>query len=237
MIVDPYRFETDAYFASVKYLLHFDGVGSPQAWPDVIGNTWTRATTPTPDTNLEVSSAAAKFGAGSLKMKTIGGVSTDFTLTCSPSSYSLGTGNKFTLEAWMYWTGNVDSRNNYGEVLDGSSNVICGIVFYTTNQIKFRTFLNGSTDDQIVTPPLNQWVHVALTYDGTTKRWFVNGALTGSSVLTAGAAQTVASYKIRGTASGNAFAPAGYMDDLRFTAGVCRYTGAFTPPTQAFPNQ
>ena len=237
-IMQTLRFKgtRDPFFANVGYLLHFDDIANPQAWPDVRGNVWSRVTNPTLIW-LEVSSEQTKFGGGALRMKTATGTSSDFTLVASPigGNYSLGTGNKFTLEGWMWWTGNIDSRPTWGMVLSNVGTEIIGIVMWTANQISFRTSLNGATRDDLVNPPLNQWVHMAVSYDGTTKYWFVNGVLAGSAVVTAGAAQTVQQYTVRGASSGGN-PPYAYMDDLRFTFGICRYTANFSVPTEAFPN-
>jgi concanavalin A-like lectin/glucanase superfamily protein len=228
--------DNDPNIGQVGYLLHLDNPSTPFVFTDVKGNAWSRQSVASNPATFTLSGAAAKFGDGGLVMTTATGTSTDYTIAATPlaGSFALQPGNLFTLEGWVYWTGHVDSRIGIGEV-QTSVTSLCSIDFYTTNQLRFRTFLNAQ-DDRVISPPLNQWVHLAVTYDGTTKYWFVNGVLIGSAVLPAGSAKTVTGYKVGGTASGNVFAPAAYIDDLRFTYDVCRYTSNFTPRAAAFPN-
>jgi len=226
----------DPFFAFVGYLLHMDNPASPFSFPDVELNVWAREGVAHPG-EFFISGSNPKFGDGSLFIQTKDGTSTDYGISASAigGNYTLSAGNKFTQEGWLYWTGNVDSRPSVGQVISFGGSVFCEIQFETTNQIRFYTNLN-IPDTQVVSPPLNQWVHLAQSYDGTTKYWFVNGVLQGSSAVAVGAAKIISGYRCRGTASGNLSAPAAYVDEIRFTFDVCRYTSSFTPPTAPFPD-
>lgn len=228
----------DLYFANVGYLLHLNDPTNPYTFTDVKGNAWAREGTGQP-ANFTLSGAQKKFGDGALLVKTAGGTSDDYSIAATPAggAYAMAAGNSFTLEGWLYWTGNINSRPSVGAVQDNLGAVICAIEFNdAVGSVRFRTNLNSVLDDRALTPPLNQWVHLALTFDGTTKRWFVNGVLQGSAALGAGSARTVGTYRCRGIASGDVNAPVAYIDDLRFTFNVCRYTADFTPPSAAFPD-
>jgi hypothetical protein len=233
-----YKGTRDPFFANVRFLLHFDDPANPQIFPDVIGNTWVHQTPGSDITNLQVSNTqAAVSSAGSLRVKSAGGTSSDYTLSASPpigGNYSMGAGNLFTLEGWIWWTGDINSRLGLASVYNSISSEIIAIKFNTTNQFRFFTAF-GSNHDGFVNPPLNQWVHLAMTYDGTTKYWFVNGVLQGSVVTGAGATQTIATYLMQSIASGGN-PPYAYTDDVRFTVGVCRYTSNFSVPTAPYPN-
>ena len=72
----------------------------------------------------------------------------------------------------------------------------------------------------------NTWYHVAVTYDGSTARVFVNGA--PGSAATIGAITTGPFVRIGGLAGYGFFN--GDLDDVRIS-NIVRYTGAFTPPS------
>jgi hypothetical protein len=92
-----------------------------------------------------------------------------------------------------------------------------------------------------ITSPLgtlltNTWQHIAYTRTGGTGRLFVGGVLAGSWADTTNYVGTV--NRLGQTSASNAVDNrlSGYIDDLRITKGVARYTAGFTPPTAAFPN-
>jgi hypothetical protein len=84
-------------------------------------------------------------------------------------------------------------------------------------------------------PPLGTWRHLAVTRQGSTFRAFINGVIKStwtsslaiypnSNPLAIGGAQT-AQY------------PNLYMDELRISKGIARWTANFTPPTKPYaPN-
>lgn len=226
---------SDPFYANVAYLLSFDDPANPYVFPDTKGNIWVRGDAAAP-TKLMVSSAVSKFGGGALLVQTAAGATSSFSIYGSPAggTYSLGAGNKFTLEGWLWWTGNINSRMSIGAVSNSTPSVIAEITFADTNQFNFTTRL-GTTDQRLVTIPTSQWVHLEMGYDGATKYWFINGALTGSAAVAVGSVQNVAGYSVQGIASGAGSPPTGYVDEIRFTAGVCRHTAAFAVPTGPFP--
>jgi len=76
----------------------------------------------------------------------------------------------------------------------------------------------------------NTWHHVAVTYDGTTARVFVNGA--PGPAVTIGAITQGPFLRIGGLAGYGFFN--GDIDDVRIS-NVVRYTSTFTPPSTAHP--
>jgi hypothetical protein len=68
---------------------------------------------------------------------------------------------------------------------------------------------------------------------------FVDGTSVGTTGTVSGALMTNTSpiFIGRDSASPSVVVDLnGYIDDLRITKGVARYTANFTPPDQAFPN-
>jgi len=100
----------------------------------------------------------------------------------------------------------------------------CACVWYNNSQILTGT--NNVAD--------NNWHHIAVSRNGSTIKLFVDGAEQDSA--TNSASFTVSSgYPLIGADSTTAGNFTGYINDLRVTKGVARYTTGFTPPTAAFP--
>jgi hypothetical protein len=82
------------------------------------------------------------------------------------------------------------------------------------------------------------WYHFALVRNGTSVKMYRNGIEVASATVSSGA---TFNWGYNGTLVGGGNWDGaqgyfnGYIDDLRITKGVARYTSNFTPPTQAFP--
>jgi hypothetical protein len=65
---------------------------------------------------------------------------------------------------------------------------------------------------------------------------FLNGTQVGSTYTTSFSYGANSSGFIVGDIVGSGGSVNGYIDDLRITKGVARYTANFTPPTAALPD-
>jgi len=108
-------------------------------------------------------------------------------------------------------------------------------IYMASSNLYFYT----DTNNRIVggTPVSNTWHHLAVTRSGNVHRMFQDGTLIGSWTNAYTYAQGRLSlgnyYQSLNTLNGsNIFA--GYMQDVRITKGLARYTAAFTPPTAEF---
>ena len=96
--------------------------------------------------------------------------------------------------------------------------------------------LSGNSADITGTTTVSagQWYHIALSGSSGSYKLFLNGTQEGSTYTGAlgGGSST---YQIGAFYwSGTLYYPInGYLDDIRFTAGIARYTSNFTPPTSA----
>jgi hypothetical protein len=80
---------------------------------------------------------------------------------------------------------------------------------------------------------VNTWYHVALSRNGTSMRIFVNGSQGGTTQTTSQSYEFTTTSTAIGSA-GATFYLNGYIQDLRITKGLARYTANFSVPTLAF---
>jgi len=192
-----------------------------------------------------VSSTQAKFGGNSLSLN-----ATDQYLSVAGSTdFDFGTGN-FTIEGWIY-SERSQSENllNQGIIYAGGTggwNVSLGHLTPNTpknyNTIRLYRYVDGSDNYSINTPQTvtrNAWHHFAVVRENaTTIKIYVDGVLSATEDSVAASAEfnsTGSGLEIgRNWSSTNTSNWVnGYIDDLRITKGVARYTTDFIPPSQA----
>jgi len=93
----------------------------------------------------------------------------------------------------------------------------------------------GVSDAGVVSAPAGQWNHIAVVRNGSSFNVYVNGAA-GTAVTFAGTIQSSTSSLISGVYASTLGSVNGYIDELRVTKGIARYTANFTPPTAPFAN-
>jgi len=227
--------ETDPNFSSVSLLLHCDGTNGSQTFTDSSSS----PKTVTANGNAQVSTSTKKYGTGSLALDGSG----DY-LSVASTSGQLGSGN-FTVECWVYLISRVSSYpciwGNYTSFGSGSFALFAGHNSGTTT--KYNLAVDGSFPFIQSTSSItyNQWTHIAVVRNGTGTNnvtLYLDGVANGSGTTTATLNGTsgVSYIGTTGDDIANGYLN-GYIDDFRITKGVARYTGNFTPPTSAFPNQ
>jgi hypothetical protein len=174
----------------------------------------------------KISTAQSKFGGSSAFFD---GTADHLRSMTNSALFDFASG-AFTVEMWFYQTSSKRAHLiSYREAdwrLEVGPNQE---VYWVT---PFAERITSSTG----VAPLNQWNHIAAASDGTTTTLYTNGVSRGTTTFkpTFGAGGSAGIYIGRNSAT-TARDFNGYMDDIRVTKGVCRYTEAFTPPTAPFP--
>ena len=86
-------------------------------------------------------------------------------------------------------------------------------------------------------PSLNTWYHLAFVRSGTTGWFFINGDNTNSVEQTAFSSNSLpdlASSVYMGTNFQGNYPLNGWLDELRISKGIARWTANFTPPTAEY---
>lgn len=169
------------------------------------------------------STSTVKYGSKSIA---VNGYSS-YISTSTDSSLGLGTGN-FTIEFWLYMTSAWSSSTGIFGFSDGHglSNFGGYLAFWQNNG--FYYYSN-------ITLAQNQWVHIALTRDGTSLKTYINGTLkwnAGNFSASLGASSFIDIGRHNNTYN---CAVTGFIDDFRITKGIVRYTSDFTPPLAELP--
>lgn len=224
----------DPHYASVVALLHFDGTNGSATFTDETGKTWTRSG------NAAISTAQQKYGNASGSFDGSG----DFITVPNSSDFDFGSGD-FTIEAWIYpftepaastYRGIFCKRNASGDnsftfflSRDGGTPSVRGM---------FTAAVGGAQiSAESAMPPINEWSHVAVVRNGNMLQCFTNGVGGTAMDVGAGAIRVTTITPAIGRMSLTASIKGdfdGYIDEVRVTKGVARYTSDFTPPDAAF---
>ena len=140
------------------------------------------------------------------------------------SDFDVLSNGTFTIDFWFYRTDAFGTYSDYVGIFNGVSS---GLLIYQYGT-QFQVYINGSTIFNVTHPIRKQWVHVALTRDGTTLRLFLNGVASGTSTASLGTCNQPLSIAADGTGR---VGMGGFMSDVRVVKGTAVYTSAFTPPT------
>ncbi len=217
----------DAYRRFVSLMLHMDGANNSTTFTD---------SRPTPKTvtrigNAKISTTESKFGGASAYFDG----SNDYLQVANSSDLSFGTGD-FTFEAWFWQSSAVagmlwEHANSPASGAAGLYVSVSGSRNVSAGQA-FGSEVVASTTAPIV---LSQWNHIVVQRSATTWTIYVNGVSVGTGAsavnLTASGPVTIGGHARSASAS-----ITGYLDDLRITKGIARYTADFTPPTAPHPD-
>jgi len=217
---------SDIFFNSVSLLLHMDGSNGSTTFTDNSSN----ALTVTANGNAQISTAQSKFGGSSALFDG----TTDYLTVASSAAFALFAGD-FTVEFWMRLN---DTTNNQSIVQLSSNSVERANISVVSNLIVLYTETGGSGATRIssAAPSTGTWHHVAWTRDGTTSRLFLNGTSVGTASSAPYPSGNMAVSIGANDRSSGGTCVDGYIDDLRITKGVARYTANFAVPDAPFPN-
>jgi hypothetical protein len=173
--------------------------------------------------DTKISTTQSKFGGSSMYFD---GTGDYLTIPATPNLY-IGTGN-YTVESWIYMNNTTGNQMLFSFGNNNGYFFASGIPTYTVYSVANYTL--GSTAVSATT-----WTHVAFVRNGTTLTCYLNGVSVGTySSSSESVGSSSANSYVSFFQGSNYFN--GYIDDLRITKGVARYTATFTPSTSANPD-
>jgi hypothetical protein len=191
--------------------------------------------------NAQISTAIADpFGNSTRGVIALDGTG-DYLTATDNLDFSFGTGN-FTIEFWLYLIATATNNALFGSCLvdTRTSPTFAGHSIFVRSTGSLRLWENNADayDSATSAVPFSNWCHIATSRASGTTRAFVNGsqvinyAVSYNHTTPAFTAGGVVDFR-DATAD---FKLNGYIDDLRITKGIARYTANFTPPTAPFPD-
>ena len=211
-----------------KALLHLDGTDASTTFTDESGKTWTA------NGNAQIDTAQSKFGGASGLFDGTG----DRIYTASHADFDFGSGN-FTIDMWCRWNalptaGNLqifcnkrNSTANYSPFIIGIDNTTLYFLS-STSGTDWEVLITGSHGLSI-----NTWYHFAYVRNGNVFTGYKNGTSFGTQTVS-GALMTNSTDISIGAHANNADSMNGWIDEVRFSKGIARWTANFTPPTSAY---
>jgi hypothetical protein len=227
----------DPYWDNVVLAMHMDGTDNGTTFTDEKGKTVTRFGNTVTETGVK------KFGTSSTYFDGTGDYlavpdSVDFVMDSSD----------YTVECFFATNTHSSLQSIVGHITTEVEPYKGWVlryapVIFPPHGVRFVIFHGVGISPTVMqyawVPTLGLFYHIAVTKVGNTIRIFIDGLLIGETVITAPVYSAVGKPLTIGAhfeAAGISHFVNGYIDDLRITKGVARYTSNFTPPCRAFPN-
>ena len=220
----------DVYYPQTNLLMHFNGTNGSTTMTDSSKNNFVLTAT----NGASLSSVQSKFGGTSLALD-----GTNDYVSISGNNILDFASSDFTVECWVRlnamptsdaWPTNYSSH--FIVITIGTPSLGDGIGFIIgqtklivqNNDVQSVNGAHGMTT--------NTWYHLAYVRYNNNLYLYVDGVQKGSAAYSSAVGTGATTYIGCETGQGAFFN--GYIDDLRITKGVARYTSNFTPPTTQF---
>lgn len=227
----------DPHFADVTALLHFDGSDGSTTFTDnsVIAATFTTGG------NAQIDTADSKFGGASGLFDGTGDYLSASYVKANYDWWVEDTTIEMRVKAssWASWAYNLGAGDHPVAVGNGAHNTTINYWSFgpiTDGRVRFYYYNGVAQFGAVSTSTLSTgaWHHIAMVASAAGIRIFLDGVL-DTTVAIAGLPQSSADTPLT-IGQINSQALTGWIDELRITKGVARYTATFTPPIAAFPN-
>lgn len=215
-------------------LLHMNGTDASTTFTDESGKTWTASG------NAQIDTAQSKFGGASALFDGAG----DFISTPDSDDWLFDAGsnsNAWTIDFWVRFNG--DPSSNVGLISQTSSSTqFWAVILDSGTSLRFRLYNSGDVVNIVNSwnPAADTWYHIAIVKNGTTGYlMFVDGTQIGttqtdtSTLLNITATLCIGKYT---DASNNTWYLNGWMDEVRISKGIARWTANFSKPVNEYGN-
>jgi len=214
-----------AWDSYTKLMLHMNGADGSTVFTDEIGHSFTAYG------NAQIDTAQSKFGGASGLFDGTG----DYIITANHADWDFGTGD-WTIDFWVRRDG---AQTNFNGLVCAALSSLSGwVICIYTDGNKPRLVSNASggwaldIDSNTALADLT-WTHLAVVRYGNTVTMYLNGTSVGSRDCTG------YTYNSAGTGltAGRTYTDAdtsyfkGWLDEVRISKGIARWTANFTPPT------
>ena len=227
-----------------KYILQSTGKSMPYFYPSK-------------GTGAYITSAEKAVGENSLNLDGLTILSIDNSASGFANNFDFSTGD-FTVEFWYKWSGS--TSNIVWSPICGTRDNLglgwhCGVKKqFSNHSIYFYNgtysgpaeywpgqYISGTTSAEGSKLVTGRWNHVAFCRNNEFFMAFFNGVLqqSGNDTTSYGVSYSdtrIGSLYIGGLPAFNNFLYSGFVDNIRITSGVARYTSNFNPPTEPLLN-
>ena len=218
-----------AFDSNTKLLLHINGTSGSQVFTDSTDNPKTIAA----NGNAQISTAQSKFGGASGYFDGLG----DYLSVSSSSDWNIGTGD-FTIDFWYY----ADSPSAEAEFFNMAPAYNSTLENTRIKISRDYSYIRGGINGSIVVSNSGgvfdaNWHHVALVRYSGNVNLFIDGvgitATSNSSSVTNDNLYIGVGNHPEGTIPTTEYWK-GYLDEIRVSNGIARWTSNFTPPSAPY---
>ena len=223
---------SESYDSYTKLMLHMNGADASTTFTDS-----STGKTVTANFNAQIDTVQNKFGEASGMFNVVSGYQDRLTIADS-DDWNFGSGD-FTIDFWVRFdtlTGDpqtfvsqwVDDNNTW-HIQKNASNVLAMVFYY--GGVKKGEYSYSWT------PSVNTWYHLAFERYGSGAKIFIDGISQTLVEQTAFGTNNVGDYaadlQIADRYSWG-YTVKGWLDELRISKGIARWTSDFTPPSSPY---